>query len=105
MSDLPNPVTRDQTFLAAVVGRLDRQNDLLTDIRDRLPTPSEGQPAADHTGVSDGPQGVEITEPAVPARGETVPLAEPAQPAKRPPAKKPAAKRTTTARAATTKRS
>lgn len=94
MTDGLRALTRDQSFLAAIVARLDQQNAVLAEIRDRLPAPSEGQPDADQAGDNGTPQEVELTEPAAPAQGETGPLAEPAQPAKRPPAKKPAAKTT-----------
>ena len=104
MTDELRALTRDQSFLAAIVARLDQQNAVLADIRNRLPE-APSQPVTDQAGANGGPQEVELTEPALPAQGGTVPLAEPVQPMKRPPAKKPAAKRTTTARTAATKRS
>jgi hypothetical protein len=91
----PRPVTRDQSFLAAILDRLDRQNELLTDVRDRLPQPVQVQvePAVGAVGA------VELTEPAVPA---AVPAAEPeppADPPAKPAAAKPAAKKTAAKRA------
>jgi hypothetical protein len=51
----PRPVSSDQKYLAAVVDRLDSQNELLTRILDRLPE----SPA-----VGDG-RTVELREPSV----------------------------------------
>lgn len=94
MTELPSPVNREQTFLAAIADRLDQQNALLVEIRDRLPSPQGAQPAT----VPAGAREVEITEPAAPATPATPqedaePLSEPAVPVKRPAAKKPQAKK------------
>lgn len=89
----PRPVTRDQSFLAAILDRLDRQNELLTDVRDRLPQPVQVQ-------VEPAVGAVELTEPAVPAAATGVAEPEPpADPPAKPAAAKPAAKKTAAKRA------
>lgn len=101
MGDLPIARTPEQEFLAAVCQRLDRQNDLLADLRDRLPAPMGGQPVPDDRPPPDEP----VTEPDPPAAPEnTVLLVEPSAPeapksapeARKQPARKPQAKKTTT---------
>jgi len=92
MDALPTPRTTDHKFWAGVCERLDRQNELLADIRDRLPAQREraGQPARGD---------VEITEPDTQdTLAGSVPLSEPATPTKRPRTRKPAEKKTTTPR-------
>lgn len=54
MSGLPDPVTRDQQFYRGVCDRIDTQNELLTQILDRLPAPPEER----------GDGTVELREPA-----------------------------------------
>jgi outer membrane biosynthesis protein TonB len=93
----PRPVTRDQSFLAAILDRLDRQNELLTDVRDRLPQPVQVQ-------VEPAVGAVELTEPAVPAAvpaaaAEVAEPEPPADPPAKPAAAKPAAKKTAAKRA------
>lgn len=100
MTELPNPITRDHSFFAVIIERLDWQNQLLADLCDRLPGPvAEQEP-----GPADE---VQLTEPDIPPDpGDAVSLAEPEQPTRRPSARKPAAKkpsapRTTRGRAST----
>jgi hypothetical protein len=96
----PTPRNPEQQYLQGIWDRLDRQNGLLADIRDRLPAPSEGQPVTDQAANAPGcgqPEEVEITEPATPpAPGKAAPLVEPDPPTKRPPAKKPTARKAAT---------
>jgi hypothetical protein len=104
VTELPRPVTRDQTFLAEIGSLLARQNELLADIRDRLPAPSDSGRPAPSSDTGGGAGEVELTEPArpaVPAAGDggTEPLTEPA-PASKPAARKPVAASKTTARKA-----
>jgi hypothetical protein len=91
---VPRPLNREHDFWFAIVDRLDRQNEILADVRDRLPAPSGSADAGSGT--------VELTEPAKPAAGQAV--EEPAAPAeqsrpktatRKPTANKSAAKRTT----------
>jgi len=89
MVALPVPRNPEQQFLAGICDRLDRQNALLADLRDRLPAPAE-QP---------------VTEPEDTGEPETVELIEPAQPAKKAPARKPAARKTAARTAASTRES
>lgn len=65
----------DQPILTAITAALERQNELLADIRDRLPAPRQQPVAGD-------PAEVELTEPAPPPAAS---LAEPARPKNRPP--------------------
>ncbi|OPG13629.1 hypothetical protein [Microbispora sp. GKU 823] len=90
MSDLPPGVTRDQQLLRAVCDRLDAQNELLAQIRDRLPEPAR---------ISFSGGQVELREPASPPSGpdgggaaDTAPTT-PATPARR--ARKPSGKAAT----------
>ena len=59
MGELPRPLTKDQQFLAAVCERLDTQNALLGEIRDRLSAPSERSAS-----VSNADGAVGLSEPA-----------------------------------------
>lgn len=90
MTEVPDAVNRDHKFFAVIAERLAAQNVLLGEIRDRLPAPQGGQPAA----APEPPAEVEVTEPADPPAPDagSVPLSEPAAPARRAPAKKPTAK-------------
>jgi hypothetical protein len=92
VTDLPDfPRNREQTYLAAIVERLDQQNELLAAVRDRLP---EGGGPAPAVRGSDQQGQVELTEPAAPAgAGEAAPLPEPEAPKKRTPAKNAPAKK------------
>lgn len=107
MTEGLTPRNPEQQFLQGICDRLDRNNELLADLCDRLPAPS-GQPAADQSTAqeprkADG-EVVELREPDAPS---PVPAKEPAKtpdenkPADHKPAeKKPAAaKNTTTTRA------
>lgn len=73
MPDLPKPVTTDQEFMAAMCARLDAQNSLLGEIRDRLGQANDETPPA----AGSGPRPVELREPEPPGKAE---LAEPASP-------------------------
>lgn len=104
LPELPPPRNPEQQFWAGICARLDKQNQLLADVCARLPAP--GAPGTD---VPSSDDTVELTEPAVPRRGdrarrtgETEPLAEPAAPKTRPkaqgaPAKPTAARKASTA--------
>lgn len=79
MRDLPPPHTPDQFFMAGVCERLDAQNALLGEIRDRLgqsndaTPPSTGpdglvpvglrEPAVDQAAAGSEPQKIELREP------------------------------------------
>jgi hypothetical protein len=71
MRDLPRPLTPDQMFMAGVCDRLDAQNTLLGEIRDRLGQGNDDAPPAPDP---DGPVPVELREPDPPA---APPLSEP----------------------------
>jgi hypothetical protein len=60
MSGLPDPVTREQQYMRALCDRIDAQNELLGQIRDRLPEPAHTAPPKEST----GPTVVELREPA-----------------------------------------
>ncbi|WP_433329983.1 hypothetical protein [Spirillospora sp. CA-294931] len=95
MEELPIARNPDQRFMAGVCERLDRQNQLLADIRDRLPTHDGGQPV---TAAATG----EVTEPARPAvtPPQATTLTEPATPPNAAAVKKPAPKKSTSPRRA-----
>ncbi len=59
MRDLPRPLTPDQLFMAGVCDRLDAQNTLLGEIRDRLGQASDETPPVEFS----GPRPVELREP------------------------------------------
>lgn len=66
--NLPRPVTANDEFMAAAVDLLATQNQLLTEIRDRLPNTPDGggqpEPADSDPQPEPEPEPVEIREPA-----------------------------------------
>lgn len=85
---LPPPISPGDEYLALILGAIERQTEVLAEIRDRLPKPTE----VVHNQV-------EIREPEPKRDTEPKPVKvaepEPAKPASRAPAKKATARKTT----------